>query len=121
MAAPAVLSRSTTVVGPVGPAAVPRRQDDHHHGDALTNSGNVASTGRATIVLVLAADGSTPSIPLGTVTRSVTIKPGGKPLVLRLTAKVSAFQATGTFTPQVTFTQPDGAATAAGTSPVNVG
>ena len=117
VAAPTVLLSATVTATPADVAA----GKSVTFALALTNAGNVASTGRATIVLVLAADGSTPSIALGTVTRSVTIKPGGKPLVLRLTAKVSAFQATGTFTPQVTFTQPDGAATAAGTSPVNVG
>ena len=103
-----------TAVGKVTPASV-KAGKPISIAITVTNSGNVASTGLATLTVTI-ADGGT-AVALTVPSRKVTIKAGkagqaGKSVVLHLAAKVPAGTAAGTYFPTVTFSQVDGAAPA---------
>jgi uncharacterized repeat protein (TIGR03803 family) len=87
---------------------------------ALTNAGNVNSSGMATLAVYLSADGTTPTFHVTTVRASFTVKPGGKPTPIKLKVKVPASATAGTFFPLVVIDQGDATATAVAASMVNV-
>jgi hypothetical protein len=87
----------------------------------LDNSGNVNSTGKATLAVYLSADGTALTVPITpTLTKSLTVKPG-KPLPVRLSVKVPTTAPAGSFFPLVTVVQGTATTTAAATTKVAVG
>jgi hypothetical protein len=70
----------------------------------LSNSGNTDSTGKASLAVALSADGVTSTIPVETLSKSYTVKPG-KTVRLRLTIKVPAAAVGMTLFPRVVVTQ----------------
>jgi len=85
----------------------------------ITNTGNVPSTGAATINLGLTSDGTT-ELPGSVTTARVEKITPGKPLVLKLKLAIPATLSAGSYFPYFTFDQPLGSATAVGTTAIAV-
>jgi hypothetical protein len=86
----------------------------------LTNAGNLPSTGRAALAVSLSADGSSPTLPLASVTKRLKVPVGGAAVTVRLKVRVPRTAATGTFYPLVTVVDPNATATAVATALVTV-
>jgi hypothetical protein len=86
----------------------------------VANDGNVSSSGPLAVTLGLSLDGATVAVPLGTTRHGVTLKPGGKPVVLHLRVRIPAAAAAGTDRPLVSVVQGNASVTAVGTTPVTV-
>ena len=71
----------------------------------LTNSGNVASTGKMSIAFGLSSDGVTLAIPIITESKSETIKPGGKAVPVRLSFRIPKGTAPGAYFPYLSLIQ----------------
>ena len=84
----------------------------------ITNGGNVNATGPATLAVYLSADGTSLTLPVTTVARRLTVKPGGRAVAVRLRLKVPAGTSAGSFYPVVLVTQGSATARAAGATPV---
>ncbi len=116
VAAPTVLLSASVAATPTSAAA----------GRSLTlvltlaNGGNVSSTGLLSATLALTTDGSTAAVPLGTVRRGVTVKAGGKPVVLKLRVRLPATATPGNYQPLVSIVQGTATAAALGLTPVTV-
>jgi hypothetical protein len=82
----------------------------------LTNGGNANASGVVNAAFGLLLNGN--AVPLGTVRRNVTVKPGGKPVALRLRVRLPANTPAGSYLPTASVTQ--GAATASATGAVAV-
>jgi hypothetical protein len=54
----------------------------------ISNTGNIATTGRASIAVGLSEDGATVAIPITIIVQKLQIKPNAKPLMLHLKVKV---------------------------------
>jgi hypothetical protein len=67
---------------------------------ALSNTGNMDSTGKASLAVALSADRVTSTIPVETLSKSYTVKPG-KTVRLRLTIKVPAAAAGMSLFPRI--------------------
>jgi hypothetical protein len=85
----------------------------------VENSGNVASTGLASVVIALSSNGLTATEPLTTIPKRVTVQPGDRPAVLKFLVKIPT-GLTGVFDPFVTFALNGNSVTAIDTSPVTV-
>jgi hypothetical protein len=85
----------------------------------ITNTGNVPSTGAATINLGLTSDRTTELAGSVSSTRIEKILPG-KPLVLKLKLAIPATLSAGSYFPYFTFDQPLGNTTAVGTTAIAV-
>ncbi len=116
--AAANVSLSSTV-GVTGPTIVAR-------GKSLSllltvvNAGNVVAKGRATLAIYLSVDGVAYTVPVATLVRAATVKPGGQAVTLRLKVKVPKAIAAGSFFPLVTLTQGSAMTTAAAATLVTV-
>jgi hypothetical protein len=87
----------------------------------LTNSGNIASTGQATLAVYLSADGTTHTTTVGALVRpSLAIRPG-KSVTLRLAFKMPTTAMAGTAYPLVLVTQGEAMATVVATTAVTIG
>ena len=87
----------------------------------LGNSGNVASTGKLTVAVGLSADGSAITVPVKSLARAVSIKPGGKSVTIRVSGVLPKTATAGSFLPLAELAQgPLGGSTVVG-SAVTVG
>jgi hypothetical protein len=87
----------------------------------LTNTGNINSTGLATIAIGLSSDGATLAVPLTPFKKSLKLVPG-KPLILTLHVKIpKGFAGVGNYFLFITFTQGATTFDAVGTMPFSVG
>ena len=90
---------------------------------ALTvgNAGNVDGAGPADVAVYRSADGVALTVPVSTVTKPLTVKPG-ESVAVRLKVKVPAGTAAGAFYPLVTVSQGTAVpSTAAAMTTVTVG
>ncbi len=118
VSAPSV-SLSVAVAAPKPSAVVPGHPVTYTL--TLANDGNVDATGKLTATVGLTLDGIHVTVAAATVTRSLRIKAGGKPLVLRLKAKLPTTAAPGTYQLLATISQQSTAAAGLGTAPLTVG
>ena len=101
--APATVTLAAAVAA-VTPTAVQPGQTVHFT-LAVTNSGNVDSTGVATVYTGLTADQTTTAVAGPTTRHAVRVKAGGRPVVLRLSIHVPKGTAAGTYYPFANFDQ----------------
>ena len=94
---------SATIAAPT-PAAV-RPGQAVHFTVTVTNAGTVDSNGVATVTFGLTADRTTTAVQGTTLHRSVRVRTGGRPVVLRLTVRVPKGTAAGRYYPFANFTQ----------------
>lgn len=86
----------------------------------LTNTGNVDATGKLQLTVGLTQDGTTVAQSLLSLTRNIRVKANGKPVVLRLKAKVPVGTAAGAYQLLATSVQANQGISAVSTSTVTV-
>jgi uncharacterized repeat protein (TIGR03803 family) len=118
VAAPYV-ALSATVTGATGRPTAPGKPFSLTL--SLTNGGNIDSTGTATIVVYLSDDGTSLTFSLTTVSKPLTIKANGKPVLVHFKLKVPTTATAGNLYPLVTVAQGSNTATAVDQLPVVVG